>query len=49
MSVNMRIFLTGRPNVDDRVMECFGKVVRVPLSSAEDEMKGYLEMGFDYW
>ena len=39
MSVNMRIFLTGRPNVDDRVMECFGKVVRVPLSSAEDEIR----------
>ena len=39
--VNMRIFLTARPNVDDEVMECFGKVVRVSLSPAEDEIQGY--------
>ena len=37
----MRIFLTARPNVDDEVMECFGKVVRVSLSPAEDEIQGY--------
>jgi len=29
VSANMRIFLTGRLNVDDEIMECFGEVVRV--------------------
>jgi len=45
---NMRIFLTGRLNVDDEIIEYFGKVVRVPLSPAEDEIQRYLEMGLDY-
>ena len=38
MLANMRIFVTGRPNVGSEIMECFGKVVRVPLSPAEDEI-----------
>jgi len=44
VSANTRIFLTGRPHIEDEIMKHFGEVVRIPLSPTQDDIKGYLEM-----
>ena len=44
ISPNMRILLTGRPYIDDEVMEFFSKAVRIPVSPTQDDIKSYLEM-----
>ena len=43
-SPNVRIFLTGRPHIDDEIVECFSKVVKIPISPTQDDIKSYLEM-----
>jgi len=43
-SRNTRIFLTGRPHIEDEIMGSFGKVVRIPLSPTRDDIESYLEM-----
>jgi len=47
MSPNTRIFLTGRPHIDDEIMKCFSKVVRIPVSPTQEDIKSYLEMRLD--
>jgi len=47
VSPNTRIFLTGRPHIDDEILRCFAKVVRIPISSTQDDIKSYLEMRLD--
>ena len=47
VSPNTRIFLTGRPHIDDGIVRCFGKVVRIPVSPTEEDIKSYLEMRLD--
>ena len=40
----MRIFLTGRPHINDEIVECFSKAVKIPISPTQDDIKGYLVM-----
>jgi len=40
----MRILLTGRPHIDDEVMEYFSKAVRMPVSPTQDDIRSYLKM-----
>ena len=40
----MRIFLTGRPHIDDEIVEFFSKAVRISISPTQDDIKSYLEM-----
>jgi len=44
VSPNMRILLTGRPHIDDEVMEYFSKAVRMPVSPTQDDIRSYLKM-----
>ena len=44
VSANTRIFLTGRPFIEDEIMKCFSKVVMIALSPNQDDIKSYLEM-----
>ena len=46
-SPNTRVFLTGRPHIDDEITKCFGKAVRIPISPTQDDIKSYLEMRLD--
>ena len=46
-SPNTRVFLTGRPHIDDEITKCFGKVVMISLSPTQDDIKSYLEMRLD--
>ena len=32
MSPGARVFLTGRPHIDDELVRCFGKALRIPLN-----------------
>jgi len=47
VSPNTRIFLTGRPHIDDGIVRCFSKAVRIPVSPTEEDIKSYLEMRLD--
>jgi len=44
VSPNMRILLTGRPHIDDEIVECFSKAVKIPISPTQDDIRSYLEM-----
>ena len=44
ISSNMRVLLTGRPHIDDEVMEYFSKAIRIPVTPTQDDIKSYLEM-----
>jgi len=44
VSANTRLFLTGRPHVEDEIMKCFGNLVRIPISPTRDDIRSYLEM-----
>ena len=43
VSPNILIFLTGRPHIDDEIVESFSKAVRIPISPTQDDIKNYLE------
>ena len=43
-SLNVRIFLTGRPHIDDEIVERFITAVKIPISPTQDDIKSYLEM-----
>jgi len=43
-SRNTRIFLTGRPHIEDEIMRRFSKVVRIHLSPTQGDIESYLEM-----
>ena len=47
VSPNTRIFLTGRPHIDDEIVRCFGNAVRIPVSPTEDDIKSYLKKRLD--
>ena len=47
VSSNTRVFLTGRPHVEDEIVKCFGKAIRIPLSPTHGDIKSYLEMRLD--
>jgi len=44
VSPNMRIFLTGRPHINDEVVESFREGVKIPVSPTQNDIKSYLEM-----
>ena len=46
-SPGARVFLTGRPHIDDEIMRCFSQPLRVPLSPTHDDIRSYLEMRLD--
>ena len=47
MSPNIRVFLTGRPHIDDEIVELFSGALRIPLSPTHADIKSYLEMRLD--
>ena len=47
MSPGARVFLTGRPHIDDELVRCFGKALRIPLNPTQGDIKSYLEMRLD--
>ena len=44
LSPGVRVFLTGRPQVDDEIGGYFSEMIRIPLSPNNSDIKGYLEM-----
>jgi len=42
-----RIFLTGRPHVEEAILKCFIKAVVIPISPNRDDIRNYLEMRLD--
>ena len=46
-SSNTRVFLTGRPHIDDEIVKYFSKAIRIPLSSTHEDIESYLEMRLD--
>ena len=46
-SSNTRVFLTGRPYINDEIVRRFGEAVRIPLSPPKGDIKSYLEMRLD--
>ena len=47
MSPNIRLFLTGRPHIDDEIRKYFSRALRIPLSPVHADIKCYLEMRLD--
>jgi len=47
VSPNARIFLTGRPHIEDEIVRCFSEAVRIPVSPTQGDVKNYLEMRLD--
>ena len=44
VSPNTRIFLTGRPHINDEIMKYFSEVVRIPVSPTQEDIRSYLKM-----
>ena len=44
VSPNVRVFLTGRPHIDDEIVRFFSKAIRIPLSPTHEDIMNYLEM-----
>jgi len=44
VSPNTRLFLTGRPHINDEIVRYFSKALRIPLSPPHGDIKSYLEM-----
>ena len=47
VSSSTRVFLTGRPHIDDDIVKYFSKAIRIPLSSTHGDIQSYLEMRLD--
>ena len=47
MSPNTRVFLTGRPHINDEIVKRFGEAIRIPLSPPKGDIESYLEMRLD--
>ena len=43
-SPNIRILLTGRPHIDDEIVEFFSKAVGIPISPTRNDIMSYLDM-----
>ena len=44
---NTRVFLTGRPHIDDEIVKYFSEALRIPLTPAHRDIESYLEMRLD--
>jgi len=47
ISPNIRVFLTGRPHIEDEILKYFSGALRIPLSSTDADIKSYLKMRLD--
>jgi len=47
VSLNTRVFLTGRPHINDEIMKRFSETVRITLSPTHGDIRSYLEMRLD--
>ena len=47
VSPNTRVFLTGRPHIDDEIARSFTEVVKIPVSPTRADIKSCLEMRLD--
>ena len=47
VSPGARVFLTGRPHIDDEIARYFSKALRIPLSPTHGDIISYLEMRLD--
>ena len=43
-SPGARVFVTGRPHINDHIVGCFGKALRIPLSPTHGDIMDYLKM-----
>ena len=46
-SPRTRIFFTGRPHVEEDIHRYFSKVVVLPISPSQDDIRNYAEMRLD--
>ena len=44
VSPGVRVFLTGRPHIDDEIVEYFSGTLRISLSPAYQDIMNYLQM-----
>ena len=44
VSPGVRVFLTGRPHIDDEIGGCFSGALRIPLSPTYRDIMDYLQM-----
>ena len=44
VSPRARVFVTGRPHIDDEIVRYFSKALRLPLSPSHGDIMNYLEM-----
>ena len=44
---NIRVFLTGRPYIEEEIVKCFSQAVLIPLSLSGTDIKSYLWMRLD--
>ena len=47
VSSGARVFITGRPHIDDEIVGCFSKTLRILLSPTHADINSYLEMRLD--
>ena len=47
VSPGTRVFLTGRPHIEDEISRCFTNALQIPLSPTHGDIKSYLEMRLD--
>ena len=47
VSPNTRVFLTGRPHINDEIVKHFGEAARMPLSPRKGDIESYLRMRLD--
>ena len=44
VSPGVRVFFTGRPHINDEIVGCFSKALRIPLSPTHEDITNYLQM-----
>ena len=44
VSSGVRVFLTGRPHIDDEIVGCFSGALRISLSPTYEDIMNYLQM-----
>ena len=47
VSPNIRVFLTGRPHIEEEIVKYFSQSVEISLSSSDGDIKSYLRMKLD--
>ena len=47
ISPNIRVFLTGRPHIEDEILKYFSGALRMPLCPTDADIKSYLKMRLD--